>query len=429
MHDTARTIGGLFFKNYTKPTCKVVELGAMDVNGSLRDVCPKSATYIGMDVAAGRGVDIVIKPDAPLPIASNSVDIVISSSVFEHDMYFWETFLEVVRITKPDGVIYINAPSNGMYHRYPVDNWRFYPDSGKALESWARRNGYPLTLLESFIAERKKAVWNDFVAIFVKGTPPNESKDRFLSNQISCANVWHFDQPNVLLQCESSEDMILIERLLGQVEALQQDHLTAEAAPFASLARLFRWWTARRRGRKGSINLIPHIRVAFPNIAARLANPSQKLDGLSVEIRRLLDAYIVCWPFDEHHYIKTYPDIAEGVRTDRFGSGWEHFRQSGYLEGRFPIKPGVDTDWYLETYRDVAAAVEKDSSKSAEQHFVSHGYREGRLPFKPQVDVNWYSWMYLPEAKNNPPLCEVDFVPRGYRSGKIPAPAEVAGKP
>ena len=32
-----------------------------------------------------------------------------------------------------DWLFYLNAPSNGEFHRYPVDCWRFYPDAGGAL--------------------------------------------------------------------------------------------------------------------------------------------------------------------------------------------------------------------------------------------------------------------------------------------------------
>ena len=148
MHDTALTIGSLFLDNYARPPCTVVELGAMNVNGTLRNMAPEAAVYIGLDMEAGHGVDVVVKPGAPLPLASETADLVISSSMFEHDSFFWETFLEMVRIAKPNGAIYINAPSNGQYHRYPADNWRFYPDCGKALESWARKNNFVVTLIE-----------------------------------------------------------------------------------------------------------------------------------------------------------------------------------------------------------------------------------------------------------------------------------------
>lgn len=81
---------------------------------------------------------------------------------------FWLLFLEILRILKPKGLFYLNAPSNGAFHRFPVDCWRFYPDSGNALVTWARRNGYDPIMLESFVTPQDRDVWNDFIAIFVK---------------------------------------------------------------------------------------------------------------------------------------------------------------------------------------------------------------------------------------------------------------------
>ena len=73
-----------------------------------------------------------------------------------------------MRIVKPDGLIYINVPSAGIYHRYPTDNWRFYPDAGIALNDWAKISGYRSSLLESFIGWQNQTVSNDFVAVFLK---------------------------------------------------------------------------------------------------------------------------------------------------------------------------------------------------------------------------------------------------------------------
>lgn len=81
---------------------------------------------------------------------------------------FWILFLEILRITKPTGLIYINVPSNGPFHRYPVDCWRFYPDSGNALVTWAKRNQLNPMLLESYTDHQDLDYWNDFVAVFLK---------------------------------------------------------------------------------------------------------------------------------------------------------------------------------------------------------------------------------------------------------------------
>lgn len=121
-----------------------------------------------MDFVPGKGVDVVLDDPYKLPFGSESVDVVISSSCFEHSEMFWIVFLEIMRILKPRGLFYLNVPSNGSFHRYPVDCWRFYPDSGKALAAWARRNSMNVELLESFVSIQAGGGWNDFVAVFLK---------------------------------------------------------------------------------------------------------------------------------------------------------------------------------------------------------------------------------------------------------------------
>jgi len=171
MHPTAMNNCKSFFDAYSEfftndKTTKVVEIGSQNVNGSLRSVAPSGYEYVGVDFQSANGVDIVLDDPYSLPFESNSIDIVLSSSCFEHSEMFWLVFLEVMRILKPTGIFYLNAPSAGDFHRYPVDCWRFYPDSGRAMISWSRRNGGNAALLESYI--QKGGEWQDFVGVFLK---------------------------------------------------------------------------------------------------------------------------------------------------------------------------------------------------------------------------------------------------------------------
>ena len=170
MHETALVHADAFYRTYggyfQAPV--IVEVGSADVNGSLRQVTPAAGRYTGLDFAAGPGVDVVLTDPYRYPLETGSADIVVSSSCLEHADFFWVSFLEMLRVLKPSGLLYLNVPSNGSYHRHPVDNWRFYPDAGIALSRWAQRNGIPALLLESFIGWRHPAMWNDFVGVFVK---------------------------------------------------------------------------------------------------------------------------------------------------------------------------------------------------------------------------------------------------------------------
>ena len=170
MHDTALALGKEFFDTYmAKATGKtIVEIGSRDVNGSLREVAPAGNSYVGLDFEKGKGVDVLLTDPYSLPFEDNSVDVCVCSSCFEHSEFFWLLFGEVKRILKPTGLFFLSAPANGLIHRFPVDCWRFYPDSGVALQNWGRRIGYDCALLESFTGLQGPDAWNDFIAVFVR---------------------------------------------------------------------------------------------------------------------------------------------------------------------------------------------------------------------------------------------------------------------
>lgn len=170
MHTSALINAKHFFDTYVTSTDRktVIDIGAQDINGSIRDVAPTHLNYIGVDFVAAKGVDVILTDPYQLPFETESVDIVVCSSCFEHSEMFWVLFLEIMRILRPNGLLYLNVPSNGSIHRYPFDCWRFYPDSGQALVTWAKRNNYSPMLLESFISEKIRGVWNDCISIYLK---------------------------------------------------------------------------------------------------------------------------------------------------------------------------------------------------------------------------------------------------------------------
>ncbi len=170
MHDAAMENGKRFFDTYVAQlgAITLVDIGAMDVNGSLREACPPQARYIGVDMSAGKGVDIVLDDPYRLPFDDGSVDAVVSTSCFEHAEMFWLLFLEIMRVLKPEGLFYLYAPAQFVFHRYPVDCYRFYPDSGNALAKWGRRNGLRCIALEHFTTVSEITWVQDYVCVFLK---------------------------------------------------------------------------------------------------------------------------------------------------------------------------------------------------------------------------------------------------------------------
>jgi SAM-dependent methyltransferase len=199
MHKSAYNLGLLFFQNYWKSGFEsILDVGSLNINGSLREVAPVGAKYIGIDLEKGAGVDRVLEDAYCYPFDDETFDMVVSTSCFEHDPMFWLTFLEACRVLRTGGIFYINAPSNGWYHTHPWDNWRFYPDASLALEMWAMRSGQDIRAVESFTSERCEP-WNDYVMIFAKGDfQPDEAQ--FLSGQVNGAmNIRRITQPGIVL--------------------------------------------------------------------------------------------------------------------------------------------------------------------------------------------------------------------------------------
>jgi len=166
MHDSALFSGKYFINSYVLPEFHVIDIGGADLNGSLKGYF--NCIYTVIDIEPHPSVDIVIKPGDPLPFETGSVDIIVSTSCFEHDPCFWLTFKEMARIVKVGGYIYINAPSNGYYHGHPGDNWRFYADAGQALAYWASKELYPVSVEETFFINplNDYEPWIDFICIW-----------------------------------------------------------------------------------------------------------------------------------------------------------------------------------------------------------------------------------------------------------------------
>jgi SAM-dependent methyltransferase len=222
MHLSAMNNCKSFFQTYAEffpsdKSTKVVEIGSQDVNGSLRSVAPDAFDYIGVDFQAAKGVDVVLTDPYSLPFASESVDMVLSSSCFEHSEMFWLVFLEIMRVLKPRGLFYLNVPSAGSFHRYPVDCWRFYPDSGRALVQWSKRSGGNAELLESYT--QKGGTWQDFVGVFVKDRAfANAFPKRIVSVKTDFENGTVSDSKeliNMSSTCQNDKKLLTISQIVS----------------------------------------------------------------------------------------------------------------------------------------------------------------------------------------------------------------------
>ena len=153
----------------------VLEIGGAKVNGSYLDVfCDPKIEYLAADLAPADGVDIVLHDPYHIPLPDGAFDLVISGQTFEHCEFFWLTFQEMVRVMKDDGFVFLIAPSSGPVHRYPVDCYRFYPDSYAALAKYAGCH------LEAWWLD-ERGPWNDLIGVFRKHLPREEPRRQMAS--------------------------------------------------------------------------------------------------------------------------------------------------------------------------------------------------------------------------------------------------------
>lgn len=126
------------FPQSTGPV-RILEVGSKSFEGQAkyRDLIDDDQfAFTGLDLQDGDNVDLVAKNGFVWPeIADGSFDVCISGQTFEHNPFFWVTMAEISRVLVPGGYACIIAPGSQAVHRYPLDCWRFYPDSWAALSA------------------------------------------------------------------------------------------------------------------------------------------------------------------------------------------------------------------------------------------------------------------------------------------------------
>ena len=86
---------------------QVVEFGAQDVNGTVRDLF-KDCWYIGVDRFKGRGVDVQSLCHEFMPSRANAFDVVLSFEMLEHDPYWKQSLRSMYRLLRDGGALLLS---------------------------------------------------------------------------------------------------------------------------------------------------------------------------------------------------------------------------------------------------------------------------------------------------------------------------------
>ena len=173
MHQSSFDKMTAFRRNYLEERraepLAIFDLGSQDINGSYRPLFALPPwKYVGVDLAAGNNVDVVLSdPYDWREISAESADVIVAGQAFEHTEFFWETMRQIARTLKSNGLCCIIVPSSGPEHRFPVDCWRMYPDGLRALARYAELEVMEATTqwedLPEYDNESNK--WHDSVLI------------------------------------------------------------------------------------------------------------------------------------------------------------------------------------------------------------------------------------------------------------------------
>lgn len=100
------------------PFCSVLEIGARDVNGGIRELFG-DCVYEGVDIAPGAGVDFVCDASEFLP--TGPYDCVVCCEVFEHTPRWPKIILNAAKVLMPGGLLIVTAAGPGRAPHSAVD--------------------------------------------------------------------------------------------------------------------------------------------------------------------------------------------------------------------------------------------------------------------------------------------------------------------
>lgn len=99
-----KRIGGVVGKD-------VLEIGSVNINGGVRELCEDAHRYVGIDQEAGPGVDIAIDAAGYEPV--DLFDVVICCEVLEHAPRPVEVIDCAYRSLRPGGYLILTCASTG----------------------------------------------------------------------------------------------------------------------------------------------------------------------------------------------------------------------------------------------------------------------------------------------------------------------------
>ena len=118
----------------TKDKYDILEIGSLDINGSVRGIFDSfAASYTGLDVVAGPGVDIVA--DGATYSLPEAYDVIVTAETFEHTPDWKKIILRSIENLRPGGIFIATMagegrPPHSALDEKPIREWEHYSNIG-----------------------------------------------------------------------------------------------------------------------------------------------------------------------------------------------------------------------------------------------------------------------------------------------------------
>jgi len=121
--------GRTYLKEQDVKGKSVIEVGSLNINGSLRPIVEAlhPSSYVGVDIQMGPGVDRVCDVlDLLDHFGYEKFGLLISTELLEHVQDWQNAISNFKNVLKPEGVLLVTTRSKGFkYHEFPFDFWRY----------------------------------------------------------------------------------------------------------------------------------------------------------------------------------------------------------------------------------------------------------------------------------------------------------------
>lgn len=139
---------------------KVLEIGSRNVTEEVRSQLFNQADYTGFDVLEGENVHVVGDAhELSSYFPAGDFDGIFSISVFEHLLMPWKVILEINKVLKNEGIVFISTHPAWAMHELPWDFWRFQKNSFHALLN--KYTGFEILKIEEGLPCRIISMVND----------------------------------------------------------------------------------------------------------------------------------------------------------------------------------------------------------------------------------------------------------------------------